>query len=81
MTTNSVRGIIKKKELLERVKIAHARLDGKYEELTAQLKDKSGQSDVSKARVIVKKIKSKLDKKTKDLKEGLENLEEDYDWE
>jgi len=80
MKTDKARKLLRMKEKLEDVGLEIAGLDGKLEDREKQLKKKSGSSDLIKAKSIRKKIESKLDKLKNKLNEGVEKLEETYEW-
>jgi len=67
-------------ERLEEVKIELAKLDGLLEELLKRLKVKSGESNLKRAKAVLIAVRKKLEKKENELEDGVERLEEKYEW-
>ena len=68
------------KEKLDTITLDLARLGGMEEELTKRLKSKSGYNTPSKAKSVLKKLDKRIESKQQELEDGIEKLEEDYEW-
>ena len=58
-----------------------ARLEGQLTQAKTQLKENHGTLSVEAALTLVREIEEKRDKLGIEIDEGLDKLEEDYDWE
>lgn len=76
----SARKLLDMTERLEEVKIELAKLDGLLEELLKRLKVKSGESNLKRAKAVLIAVRKKLEKKENELEDGVERLEEKYEW-
>ena len=72
--------LLRMKERLEETDLELARLDGKLDDSKKRLKQKSGQSNIKKAKTVLKKLGEKLDKKEDELETGTKELEKNYKW-
>lgn len=72
--------LLRMKEKIEESDLDIAKLQGKLEDREKQLKKKSGKNNTLKARVILKKLKDKLESKKSELEKGIIELGENYEW-
>lgn len=68
------------KEQLDTITLDLARLGGMEEELTKRLKTKSGYNTPSKAKSVLQKLNKRIESKQEELDDGIEKLEDDYEW-
>ncbi len=72
--------LLKMKEKVEKAKISKAQAKGRLEQLMSGLAEKHGCKTLKSAETKLKKLDATIAKAKKELEEGIEELEEAYDF-
>lgn len=73
--------LIRKRKTLDRIKTEKTKKEGQYDQLMKQLKEEFEIDSLEAANKEIKSLSAKEENQEEELKEAVEKLEADYEWE